>query len=45
MSNSVVGDLYQDIINGVIGEARLDFEDSGVDEATLQELKQVCHAF
>lgn len=41
MSNKIVGELYQDIIEGVIREIRLDFEDSGVDETTLQELKQI----
>ncbi|CAN6596087.1 transcription initiation factor IIA large subunit [Trichomonascus vanleenenianus] len=41
MSNDAVGQLYDSIINGVINESRMDFEDSGVDEATLQEMKMV----
>lgn len=35
------GKLYGSVVDGVIAESRLDFEDSGIDEATLQELKQV----
>uniref|UniRef100_A0A060T7R6 ARAD1C24112p n=1 Tax=Blastobotrys adeninivorans TaxID=409370 RepID=A0A060T7R6_BLAAD len=41
MSNDLVGDLYYNVINGVINESRQDFEDSGVDEATLQELRLI----
>ena len=35
------GGLYLSVINDVINESRLDFEDSGIDETTLQELRQV----
>src|SRR5699024_3089159 len=35
------GNLYLNVINSVINESRMDFEDSGIDEATLQELRTV----
>lgn len=44
MANVVAlqGPLYRDVIEEVIREVRQDFEESGVDEITLQELKKVC---
>jgi transcription initiation factor TFIIA large subunit len=41
MSNDVVGKLYRDVINTVVDDSRVDFEESGIDEGTLQELKQI----
>lgn len=41
MSNQAVGNVYQTIINDVIETSRVDFEEGGVDEAVLEELKQV----
>ncbi|KAH3663906.1 hypothetical protein WICMUC_005896 [Wickerhamomyces mucosus] len=41
MSNSEVSRLYEQIINDVINESRQDFEDSGIDEATLQDLRNI----
>jgi transcription initiation factor TFIIA large subunit len=35
------GKLYGSVVEGVVAESRLDFEDSGLDETTLQELKQI----
>ncbi|KAI8628897.1 transcription factor IIA, alpha/beta subunit [Xylariaceae sp. FL1651] len=40
MSNSQVGNVYQQIINDVIAASRVDFEEGGVDEAVLEELKK-----
>jgi hypothetical protein len=42
MSNSVVGGVYQTIIEKVIQTSQNDFEESGVDHNTLDEMKQVC---
>ncbi|KAK9365117.1 transcription factor IIA, alpha/beta subunit [Lipomyces kononenkoae] len=39
MSNNIVGAIYRDIVEDVINSSRIDFEDSGVDESTLRELK------
>ncbi|KAK7204941.1 transcription factor IIA, alpha/beta subunit [Myxozyma melibiosi] len=39
MSNSLVGDVYRDVIEDVINASRLDFEDSGISEETLRELQ------
>ena len=41
MSNSEAGKLYEQIINDVINESRQDFENSGIDEATLQDLRKI----
>ncbi|ODQ66516.1 transcription factor IIA, alpha/beta subunit [Nadsonia fulvescens var. elongata DSM 6958] len=41
MSNLIVGEIYNAILEGVISESRDDFNDSAVEEATLQELKRV----
>ena len=35
------GDVYQKIIEDVISASATDFEESGVSQATLQELQQV----
>ncbi|KAI0016152.1 transcription factor IIA, alpha/beta subunit [Xylariomycetidae sp. FL0641] len=40
MSNAQVGNVYQQIINDVIEASRVDFEESGVDEVILDELKK-----
>ncbi|PVH93780.1 transcription factor IIA, alpha/beta subunit [Periconia macrospinosa] len=40
MSNQVVGSVYQQIIEKVIASSQNDFEEFGVDSATLDELKQ-----
>ncbi|KAK9462341.1 transcription factor IIA, alpha/beta subunit [Lipomyces oligophaga] len=39
MSNSIVGDVYRDIIEDVINASRLDFEDAGIDESVLRDLQ------
>jgi transcription initiation factor TFIIA large subunit len=41
MSNQVVGEIYQRIIDDVINNSIIDFEEAGVNASTLQELKQV----
>jgi transcription initiation factor TFIIA large subunit len=41
MSNSEAGLIYERIINEVINESRQDFEDIGIDEATLQDLRSL----
>ncbi|KAK3181305.1 transcription factor IIA subunit alpha [Lecanicillium sp. MT-2017a] len=40
MSNQVVGSVYQTIIDEVINSSRVDFEESGVEESVLEELRQ-----
>ncbi|KAI0199799.1 transcription factor IIA, alpha/beta subunit [Astrocystis sublimbata] len=40
MSNSQVGGVYQQIINDVIAASRVDFEEGGIDEAVLDQLKR-----
>ncbi|RMZ67399.1 transcription factor IIA alpha beta subunit [Pyrenophora seminiperda CCB06] len=40
MSNSVVGGVYQMIMEKVIQASHNDFEESGVDQVTLDEMKQ-----
>ncbi|KAL7969237.1 transcription factor IIA, alpha/beta subunit [Trichoderma sp. SZMC 28014] len=39
MSNQAVGGVYQTIIEEVINSSRVDFEESGVEEAVLEELR------
>lgn len=41
MSNQAVGTVYQTIIDEVINSSRVDFEESGVEENVLEELRQV----
>jgi len=41
MSNAQVGSVYSQIIADVVDGSRVDFEEGGVDEAVLEELKQV----
>lgn len=41
MSNQAVGTVYQIIIDEVINTSRVDFEESGVEESVLEELRQV----
>ncbi|KAL6945011.1 hypothetical protein ACO0QE_002454 [Hanseniaspora vineae] len=41
MSNKEVSTVYESIIENVINEVRADFENNGVDEDTLQSLKQI----
>lgn len=41
MSNSQVGPVYQQIISDVIESSRVDFEEGGVEEGVLEELKKV----
>ncbi|KAM3462467.1 hypothetical protein NHJ6243_004047 [Beauveria neobassiana] len=41
MSNQAVGNVYQTIINEVIDGSRVDFDESGVEESVLEELRQV----
>ncbi|ODV93277.1 hypothetical protein PACTADRAFT_5062 [Pachysolen tannophilus NRRL Y-2460] len=41
MSNPETANIYQSIIEDVIAESRQDFEDSGIDEATLQDLRKI----
>ncbi|RQM05193.1 hypothetical protein DH86_00004029, partial [Scytalidium sp. 3C] len=40
MTNNQVGTVYQQIIQDVIESSRVDFEEGGVDEHVLEELKQ-----
>ncbi|KAI0392788.1 transcription factor IIA, alpha/beta subunit [Xylariaceae sp. FL0594] len=40
MSNSQVGAVYQQIINDVIAASRVDFEEGGMDESVLEQLRQ-----
>ena len=44
MSNQAVGNVYQTIIDEVVNSSRVDFEENGVDEAVLEELRQVSRA-
>lgn len=41
MSNTQVGQIYQQIIADVIETSRTDLEENGVDESILEELQQV----
>lgn len=41
MSNYEAGKLYESVIEEVITDSRQDFEDCGIDESTLQELKRL----
>lgn len=41
MSNDIVGQLYKDVIENVISISRGDFEDNGIEEAVLQELREL----
>jgi transcription initiation factor TFIIA large subunit len=41
MSNTQVGNVYQQIISEVVDTSRVDFEEGGVDESVLNELRQV----
>ena len=45
MSNAQVGNVYSQIIGDVIESSRVDFEEGGVDEAVLEELKTVRGSF
>lgn len=41
MSNYEARKLYESVIEEVIADSRQDFEDSGIDESTLQELRKL----
>lgn len=41
MSNTGVGSVYQTIINEVINSSRVDFEENGIEESALEELRKV----
>lgn len=41
MSNHAVGNVYQAIIEEVINSSRVDFEESGVEDSVLEELRKV----
>jgi len=41
MSNTHVGGVYDHIIQEVINAVRVDFEENGVDDGILEELKKV----
>lgn len=43
MSNAQVGQVYQQIIQDVIEASRVDFEEGGIDEGVLDELRLVSH--
>lgn len=45
MSNATVGNIYQQIINEVIEASRVDFEEGGVEENVLEDLRKVCSCF
>ncbi|KAK4465637.1 transcription initiation factor IIA large subunit [Cladorrhinum samala] len=40
MSNNVVGSVYETIIQEVINSVRVDFEENGVDDGVLEDLKK-----
>ncbi|KAI1179114.1 transcription factor IIA, alpha/beta subunit [Nemania sp. FL0916] len=40
MSNSHVGGVYQQIINDVIATSKVDFDESGIDEGVLEQLRK-----
>ncbi|KAM0283891.1 hypothetical protein ACHAQH_002273 [Verticillium albo-atrum] len=40
MSNNVVGNVYQQVIEDVINASRVDFEEGGVEDGVLEELKR-----
>jgi transcription initiation factor TFIIA large subunit len=41
MSNPNVGQVYQQIIEDVLETSRVDFEEGGVEESILDELRKV----
>jgi hypothetical protein len=41
MSNAAVGSVYDTIISEVINAVRVDFEENGVDDSALEDLKKV----
>jgi len=41
MSNNTVGDVYKKIIDDVLESSKQDFEDAGVDESVIAELRMV----
>jgi hypothetical protein len=41
MSNAAVGHVYDTIIAEVVNAVRVDFEENGVDEGALEDLKKV----
>jgi len=41
MSNTQVGNIYSQIISDVIDSSRVDFEEGGVDDHVLEELRLV----
>jgi transcription initiation factor TFIIA large subunit len=41
MSNAAVGNVYDAIISEVINAVRVDFEENGVDDGALDDLKKV----
>ena len=41
MSNTAVGPVYDTIISEVVNAVRVDFEENGVDETALEDLKNV----
>ncbi|KAL1841961.1 hypothetical protein VTJ49DRAFT_6284 [Mycothermus thermophilus] len=41
MSNAAVGPIYDSIISEVINSVRVDFEETGVDESALEDLKKL----
>ena len=45
MSNAHVGNVYQQIIADVVESSRVDFEEGGVEEGVLEELRLVSLLF
>ncbi|KAK8431119.1 hypothetical protein IWX49DRAFT_578070 [Phyllosticta citricarpa] len=43
MSNTITGSIFGQIIERVVLASQNDFEESGVDQQTLQEMKEVGH--
>ena len=41
MSNTETSKLYESVIEDVINDSRQDFENNGIDESTLQELRRI----
>ena len=41
MSNQAVGNVYQTIIEEVVNSSRVDFEENGVEDSVLEDLRLV----
>ncbi|AGO14083.1 AaceriAGR228Cp [[Ashbya] aceris (nom. inval.)] len=41
MSNAEAAKVYEEVVEGVVNEVRQDFENAGIDEQTLQDLRRI----